>query len=240
MNRHVLHATGPINLLTNNTPLNRKNRVRALTFIIFVSIILISQGFWDVTTVFSPDRVKEWLERFGGLAPLVFIFIMSLAVVISPIPSLPLDIAAGAFFGPLLGTVYSLTGALIGAAISFSVSRFLGRGFIERFLGGHINFCTYCSDRFLTKIVFFSRLLPFISFDIISYGAGLTKISFRNFLLSTLFGMIPLTFAYNYFGAVIVFGDVLTVIMGIILVILFFLVPRVLEKKGSLQWIKHQ
>lgn len=219
--------------------MNTKRLARAITYILFVSLILISQGFWDVAAVFSPDNVKGWLERYGDLAPLVYIVIMSLAVVISPIPSLPLDIAAGAFFGPLMGTVYSVTGALIGAAISFSISRFLGREFIERFLGGHINFCTGCSDRFLTKIVFFSRLLPFFSFDIISYGAGLTKISFRKFLLATLFGMIPLTFLYNYFGAVIVFEDRLTVLMGIILVVLFFLLPRVLEKKGFLQSMKH-
>lgn len=132
--------------------------------------------------------------------------VMALAVIISPIPSLPLDVAAGAFFGPLLGTVYSLVGALGGAVVSFLIARFLGRNIIERFLRGHINFCTKCSDRLLTKVIFLSRLLPIVSFDIVSYGTGLSKMSLRAFSVATFVGMIPLTFVYDYFGSVLVVG----------------------------------
>jgi uncharacterized membrane protein YdjX (TVP38/TMEM64 family) len=156
---------------------------------------------------------------------------MALAVLITPIPSLPLDVAAGEFFGPFWGTLYSSIGALGGAVISFAIARFLGREFIERFLGGHINFCRICSDKLLTKIVFFSRLLPVVSFDIISYGAGLTKMSLRNFSLATFLGMLPLTFLYNTFGSVLVVGKWLTIILGLILVVLFFLIPEWIEKK---------
>lgn len=165
-----------------------------------------------------------------GLAPLLFILIMAIAVVVSPIPSLPLDIAAGAFFGPLLGTVYSVIGALGGAIVSFSFSRFVGREFVESFLSGHINFCMECSDKLLTKIVFFSRLLPIVSFDVISYGAGLTKMSLKKFSLATGVGMIPLTFIYNYFGSVLVFGKGLAIVAAIIMVILFFLIPKWIER----------
>lgn len=111
------------------------------------------------------------------------------------------------------------------------MARYLGREFIERFLSGHINFCTECSDRFLTKVVFLSRLLPVVSFDVVSYGAGFTKMSLKNFTGATLIGMIPLTFIYNYFGSVIVFSKRLTLIFGIVMVALFFLIPRWLEKK---------
>jgi uncharacterized membrane protein YdjX (TVP38/TMEM64 family) len=156
---------------------------------------------------------------------------MALAVIVSPIPSLPLDIAAGAFFGPFLGTVYSVIGALGGAVVSFLLARYLGREFIERFLSGHINFCTECSDHFLTKVVFLSRLLPVVSFDVVSYGAGFTKMSLKNFTVATLFGMIPLTFVFNYFGSVVVFGKGLTLIFGIMMVAFFFLIPWLFEKK---------
>jgi uncharacterized membrane protein YdjX (TVP38/TMEM64 family) len=151
-----------------------------------------------------------------------------------------MDIASGAFFGPIWGTIYSVIGASAGAIMSFLISRFLGREFIERFLGGHVNFCTSCSDRILTRIVFLSRLLPFISFDIISYGAGLTKMSLRMFTLATVFGMIPLTFLYNYFGSVLAFGKNITILFGLIMVSLFFLAPRYLERKGIIKSIKHK
>lgn len=206
--------------------------IKIFLFIILAFILFLFQFFWDVASYFSPDQIQKWLSNAGSLAPFIFIATMVLAVVISPIPSLPLDIAAGAFFGSFLGTLYSVAGALGGAVVSFMISRYIGREFIERFLGGHINFCTECSDELLTKIVFFSRLLPIVSFDVISYGAGLTKMSLKKFSLATALGMIPLTFVYNYFGSVLVIGKGLTIILGLVMVILFFLIPRWIERNN--------
>ena len=106
-----------------------------------------------------PERIEAWLAEAGALAPLLLVGLMAAAVVVSPIPSLPLDVAAGAFFGPLLGTVYAVLGALVGALASFWIARLLGRELLERFLGGHINFCAACSDKLLTRVVFVSRLM---------------------------------------------------------------------------------
>jgi uncharacterized membrane protein YdjX (TVP38/TMEM64 family) len=178
----------------------------------------------------DPKELQRLLEGAGMAAPLLFILGMATTVVVSPLPSLPLDVAAGAFFGPLLGTLYSVVGALIGAVLSFSIARFLGRDLLEPLLGGHINFCGRCSDRLLTRIVFLSRLIPVVSFDIVSYGAGLTKMSVGKFALATGIGMIPLTFVYNYFGANLDFGARSAVFFGGALVLLFFLIPRWIER----------
>lgn len=188
------------------------------------------QFYFDVAFYFDPERIGIWLEKAGIFAPLVYMFVMAAAVVISPIPSMPLDLAAGAFFGPFLGTFYSLTGALCGSTVSFFIARFLGRSAIERLLGGHINFCMQCSDGILTRIVFISRLIPFVSFDVVSYGAGLTKMSLRKFIIATLFGMIPITFMYNYAGAIISVGRGISLAAGLFFVALFFVVPYLLER----------
>lgn len=213
--------------------------LRAGLLVVIFSVIFVSQFFLDATAYFSPHRIASWLSEKGIFAPVIYMGLMVLAVVISPIPSLPLDVAAGAFFGPALGTAYSVAGASTGAVVSFYIARLLGREFIERFLGGHINFCSKCSDNLLTKIVFISRLLPVISFDVVSYGAGLTAMSARKFAFATFFGMIPLTFIYNYFGSVLVFGKGLSLIFGLTMVLLFFLIPRWLDRKG-LGVLKHQ
>jgi uncharacterized membrane protein YdjX (TVP38/TMEM64 family) len=218
-----------------------KLKVKAALFLALVAGLFLSQFFWDATEYFQPVRIREFLEGAGIYAPVAYMLIMALAVVVSPIPSLPLDIAAGAFFGPVIGTLYSVLGALAGAVISFMLARFLGRELIERFLGGHINFCTRCSDRLLTKIVFLSRLIPVVSFDVVSYGAGLTKMSPGRFALATFLGMIPLTFLYNYSGSVLVFGKGLAVGLGMVMVVLFFLVPGWIEKRGLMKgMLKHK
>ncbi|UCH81113.1 MAG: TVP38/TMEM64 family protein [Nitrospiraceae bacterium] len=203
---------------------------KVLLLIIMVVLFCFFQFYWDIASYVTPEETGNLLSGAGSLAPLLYIATMALAVVISPVPSLPLDIAAGAFFGPFLGTLYSVKGALSGSVVSFMISRFIGREFIERLLGGHINFCTECSDGLLSKIVFFSLLLPIVSFDVISYGAGLTKMSLRKFTLATVLGMIPLTFIYNYFGSVLVIGKGLSILCGLIMVVLFFLIPRWIER----------
>jgi uncharacterized membrane protein YdjX (TVP38/TMEM64 family) len=195
-----------------------------------ILFLLLVEYFWDLFSSFRPNRIQGILGGAGALAPFLYMIIMAAAVIVSPIPSVPLDVAAGIFFGPLMGTVYSAIGALGGAVISFLIARFLGREVIERFLGGHINFCQRCSDRLLMKVIVLSRLLPIVSFDVVSYGAGLTKMSLKTFSVATFLGMLPLTFVYNYFGSVVTVGRGLALMLGLIMVFFFFAFPVLIER----------
>jgi uncharacterized membrane protein YdjX (TVP38/TMEM64 family) len=212
-----------------------KNIIKSIVFILLLVVLFLSPFIWDYEHFFKIDTMRQFLDEAGFLAPAVYILAMATAVVISPIPSLPLDVAAGAYFGPIPGTIYSVVGATGGAVVSFLIARSLGREFIARFIGGHINFCVACSDKLLTKVVFLSRLLPVISFDVVSYGAGLTSMSLKKFTLATLFGTIPLTFVYNYFGSVFVLHREIAVILGLIMVALFFMIPRWIERHDMLK-----
>jgi len=204
-----------------------------------VVVFVYLQVRWDLASFFSQERITGWLVMTGPFAPFVYMLIMAVAVIVSPIPSLPLDILAGAFFGPWLGTLYSALGALIGAVISFLIGRYLGKEIIERLMGGHILFCGECSDKLFTKVIFLSRLVPVVSFDIVSYGAGLTKISVKRFALATFLGMLPLTFIYNYFGSIIVLGGWVSVVVGLIFVAIFLLLPRWIERHNFLYLNKY-
>ena len=196
-----------------------------------LALLAVSRGL-DLGFLLDPESLEAWLRAQGALGPLFFMGLMALAVVVSPIPSIPLDIAAGLAFGPWLGTLYAASGALVGSVLSFGIARFLGRELIERFLSGHINFCSQCSDKLLTKAIFISRLIPGVSFDVVSYGAGLTKISLRKFSVATFVGMLPLTFLYVSSGAILAIGQGFTLTLGAIMVALFFLLPRWIERRN--------
>jgi uncharacterized membrane protein YdjX (TVP38/TMEM64 family) len=203
-----------------------------LKITILVAVLLLFaalQYSFDVVQYLQPEAVQSTLARFGFLAPFAYVVIMAL-VVVTPLPSLPLNIAAGAYFGPALGTLYSVTGATLGALFSFSLARFLGREFIERYLKGHINFCTPCSDRLLTKLVLLGRLIPVLSFDLISYGAGLTKMSAKSYVIANYIGMLPLTFIYNYFGSMVMVNFRVSLVVGLVLTALFFILPLWIER----------
>ena len=105
--------------------------------------------------------------------------------------------------------------ARAGAIVAFAVARFLGREFIESLVGRHVVICCECSEGLLTKVVFFSRLLPLVSFDVVSYGAGLTRMRLRNFALATLLGSIPMTFVYGVVpltGALMIVQNILKIL----------------------------
>ena len=73
----------------------------ALFTLAFAALAMV---FWfDLQEILQPHLVADWLREAGPFGPIVFIALMAAAVVISPIPSLPLDIAAGATFGPMWG-----------------------------------------------------------------------------------------------------------------------------------------
>ncbi|MBI4849660.1 MAG: TVP38/TMEM64 family protein [Nitrospirae bacterium] len=219
--------------------MKRYPRTKIVIFIALIVVLYLIHSTWDITSFFNPERLQVMLNNAGMLGPLFYMFLMAVAVVISPIPSLPLDITAGAVFGPILGTLYSVVGGLAGAIVSFLIARFLGREVLERFVGGHINFCTQCSNKLLSKVVFISRLVPFISFDIVSYGAGLTKMSLRAFTIMTFLGMIPLTFVYTSFGAVFIVHKGISTVLGVCMVAIFFILPRWIEKHKPLFFDKY-
>jgi uncharacterized membrane protein YdjX (TVP38/TMEM64 family) len=203
-------------------------------------ILILAATTWLVApAALNPEWIQGWLGRAGPLAPILFIALMATAVVVSPIPSLPLDLAAGATFGPWLGALWAVAGGLLGALVSFGIARWLGREVIARFLGGHIQFCTHCSDRLLTRVVLLSRLLPIVSFDLVSYAAGLTRMSASRFALATGLGMIPLTLLYTHSGHALSFGPRVTIPLGIVFVGLFFLLPRWIERHDLFSMRRH-
>ncbi len=202
-------------------------KIILLTAVVLLFVVL--QFSIDVVQYVQPEKIRILLVRAGNWAPLVYMFVMALLVV-TPLPTLPLNIAAGVVFGPILGTLYSVTGATVGALISFFLARYLGRDVIERYVKGHLQLCTACSDKLMTKLVLLGRLIPVLSFDMISYGAGLTTMSAKNYAIANFIGMIPLTFIYNYFGAMVTINAGMSIVFGGLFTALFFLLPLWIER----------
>ena len=195
-------------------------------------------GAVDLGEAFRPERLAAALDSFGSLAPVVLILCMAAAVVIPPIPSIPLDLAAGAVFGPFLGAVYAIIGAEIGAIVSFLIGRAVGRETMSRLLKTDLVFCQKCTDHQLMGMVLFARLIPIFSFDVISYGAGLTNISLRTFALATLVGMMPPTFAFTYLGSSAVPAQWPLIALGVLMVALFLASPKLLVRYRSSWWAR--
>lgn len=198
--------------------------------VVVIALFALLQTQVNFSNIADIDYLKEKILSFGILSPAVFILIMATAVVISPIPSLPLDVAAGIIWGPYFGTLFAVIGAEIGAIISFLLARYFGRALVEKLFQKQIIFCDECNERTLFILVFFSRLFPFFQFDIISYGAGLTNMKLRSFAIATFFGMIPMTYIFTNFGTGFSLGNYSVIILSVILIALMFTVPWLINK----------
>lgn len=153
------------------------------------------------------EDLRRVVEDAGAWGPMVVVALMTLAVVMSPIPSAPIALAAGAAYGHIWGSLYVLVGAEVGALIAFGLARVLGHDTLRRWFGDRLEVGLLGSQNALTLAVFASRLMPFVSFDLISYAAGLSVLKFWRFALATLAGIIPASFVLAHFGAIAAEGD---------------------------------
>tara|TARA_Y100001970_G_scaffold188601_1_gene229338 strand:+ start:2964 stop:3644 length:681 start_codon:yes stop_codon:yes gene_type:complete len=165
---------------------------------------------------FDVESIKQWVNSYDQYAPIAYILLVVLAIVISPIPSTPLGIVAGITFGTFLGTVYSMIGAQIGAFCAFLIARKWGRPAVEK-LTSKKNLAQFdqFSDNFGFLTIIIIRFIPTFSFDLVSYCAGLTSMNVLKFNVATFLGMfIPITalvfvgdsLLTNPFLAFVVFG----------------------------------
>lgn len=114
-------------------------------------LALLAWAGWELYSAgyLARGRLAALAQAGGWGAPLIVMGALVLAVVIGPIPTIPVTVTSGVLFGPVAGFVYAMIGALAGAAISFWLARLVGRPLVARVFGGHIAFCAQCSDRLL-------------------------------------------------------------------------------------------
>lgn len=197
-------------------------------FVIFLVFFLLYVYLYESGAdqyLLKVQSIKIFVNDFGAWGPIIVISLMTGAVVMSPIPSAPIAITSGLLYGHTWGTIYVLIGAEIGALIAFSIARLLGYDLVQKRFGDKINFSFLSSTHHLTVAVFISRLIPFISFDIVSYAAGLTKISYLQFASATFLGILPASFLLAHFGGEIGNNDIQQMILTVSLLGLMTMIP---------------
>jgi len=190
-----------------------------------------------LTTVTNKAALSEWIDQLGYWGPVGII-------VLSPIPSAPIAMVAGAAYGSLWGTVIVVIGAEAGALIAFAIARSLGYDVIHRWRRVRPVLNWLGKDRSqggLMLVIFASRLVPFISFDAVSYAAGLTPIAFWRFVVATLAGVIPTAYLITAFGGLLMASEsgvvtgLLILVSGITLlpIVAKLLMARLRHQKAS-------
>lgn len=153
------------------------------------------------------DVVREFVASYGAYAALASFLLMIFQSVAAPLPAFLLTLANANLFGWWQGAILSWSSAMAGAAVCFFIARILGRDAAERLTSkaGITQIDTFF-EKYGRNTILICRLLPFISFDIVSYAAGLTSMSFGSFFLATGIGQLPATIVYSYVGGMLTGG----------------------------------
>ncbi|NOY68614.1 MAG: TVP38/TMEM64 family protein [Deltaproteobacteria bacterium] len=215
------------------------NRVKAAVRDYRLLLLLLAAGLlvacWfigPIISLYSHFSDREWINTYiaswGAAAPIVFILLQVLQVVIAPIPGELSGFIGGYLFGAAPGLVYSTIGLTLGSAINFGIGRLLGQGVVRRLIPpAHLEKL----DSFLHKqgifVVLIFFIFPGFPKDYLSLFLGVTAMPFKLFLFIAAFGRIPGTIMLSVQGAFLyqkMYG-VLAMVLGasVVFVLIAFL-----------------
>lgn len=183
----------------------KKNKNIFLGYFIAIIALIISGIIYreQLSYILSdPQIVKEFISSFGILGPIILILAQILQVVIFIIPGPVFTIAGGYAYGIVWGTIYSYIGTLLGSILVFYLARRFGRPFVERVVSKkdlqHFDVMYKKKGKIS---LFITRTMPILfPNDAISFAAGLTKITYKEYILLSAIGYVPNILILTFFG----------------------------------------
>jgi uncharacterized membrane protein YdjX (TVP38/TMEM64 family) len=187
----------------------RINKYSKIGLLIIISITLVAAPAQAQEAVssggFNPQEILrnalQWVDNLGAIGAIAFMLIYIIAT-IAFFPGSILTLGAGVVFGVVLGSIYVLIGATIGATCAFLIGRYVARDRISKKIGDNQKF--QAIDQAIgkegLKIVLLTRLSPIFPFNLLNYGLGVTGVSLKDYVLGSV-GMIPGTIMYVYLGS---------------------------------------
>lgn len=207
-----------------------------ILFVAAIIYISVKYGPSIRRIISKPDRFRDFLASYKSISILVFILSQIIQVVVAVIPGEFVQLAGGYVYGTFLGTLYSLTGIMIGAAISFYIARLLGLRTLKAFISpkNFDKFNFLMNNPKAEIFMFLLFLIPFTPKDTLVYLAGFTPIKPQNFFLIFIIARFPAILLSSYIGANIQERDyqpviIVAAIVSVILVICLIYKDRVMQ-----------
>src|SRR5437870_7232233 len=184
--------------------------------------------------------LKHTLREWGVLAPVIFIGLQALQVIISPIPGELTGILGGYLFGQWIGLFYSTIGLTLGSVAAFAVGRWLGARYVRKLVSRDIwrkmGFIVEAEGAILCFIIF---LLPGLPKDVTCYIFGLSPMPFWVFAVVSTLGRFPSTWILSAQGARTESGDYLQVIL-LTAVVVAVALPLYYYRNRLVGWLRRK
>lgn len=204
MNPSENHAPATTASAERNSPANKKNFGKLLGIgLVLVALVVVARltGLSEYVSLDGLNRLRGWVLAFGPIAPLIFILLYAVATV-AFLPGTPLSLLAGLVFGPVLGTLWIVIGATIGATLAFLVGRYAARDLVAGWTANNerIRKLDEGVEKQGWRMLLITRLVPLFPFNLQNYAYGLTKIGLLTYVGLTAVCIIPGAAVYAFAG----------------------------------------
>lgn len=143
------------------------------------------------------DRLKSFILSYGFWAPLISAFLMVVQSVVLFLPAFPIFVVNALAFGLVWGMILSWSSAVLGSITCFGIAKILGRPVVQRLVNRvHLETADTALRRYEKYVILFFGFVPVISFDVISYAAGLTLLTLWEFIPLVCIAQIPSALFY--------------------------------------------
>ncbi|WP_235805169.1 TVP38/TMEM64 family protein [Companilactobacillus tucceti] len=174
--------------------------------------------------------VRDYIDSFGMWGPFISTLLMVFQSVLAPLPAFVLTFANAYLYGWYFGAALSWGSAMLGALLCFYIARGIGRPLAEKIITKRaLAKMDGFFDEYGDYTIVILRLLPFVSFDEVSYGAGFTDMKVGKFLIATGIGQLPATIVYSFVGGSLG-GSKMMMFIGLIAFIILIVVSMVVRK----------
>ncbi|MGP4076085.1 TVP38/TMEM64 family protein [Halobacillus sp. K22] len=210
-----------------------KSLLRALLFvIIFIAIAWFIRKQFDVTA----DSIRGYILSFGIYGPMLFMGLYAIGPIVV-FPTSILSLAAAFAYGLWPGMLYIVIGATAAGITGYVMGRFFGDSVLKFQESKWSEKIYYRMKERGLLYVFVLRLIPIVGFDILSYLAGVTRVKLQSFIIATVFGMLPGTFAYSLVGTSLASGDRQLIFIALTVFALIFALTFLFRNKVR-SWLK--
>lgn len=181
-----------------------------LAIIIYIAVPGVHTWVNSVLEMFKTGNfsaMRQFIAKYGKWAMLISSLLMIFQSLAAPLPAFFITLTNANLFGWWQGCILSWASSMAGAVLCFYIARILGRDIVEKICTkGALLSIEQFFEKYGRKCIFIARLLPFISFDVVSYAAGLTAMDFWGFFVATGLGQLPACVVYSYVGGMLTGG----------------------------------
>lgn len=171
--------------------------------IILLVILAITVGFaWHLyhQGILKPEMLTEWISAypFASVAAFTLLYVFS---VVAALPTLPFNLAAGIFWGPVLGGVIATAGSSLGAVVAFFAARILfGQPLASKFDHRIVSWLQREFDEKGWRFIAFVRSNPIFPTGLLNYIFGLTSVRTMTYIWATVLFLFPPSLAFAILG----------------------------------------